>query len=145
MSKILVNEVQMAYQAEIIKLRERIEELEALLKQHRWILADEPPDNIDLDKKVQVLEHESEIPTIMTMAEVFFDEGSEAEYWKPIILPELSPESERRDMRRKKRKIGKCLRCRVRTTHTEQILPSGDANYKLVFFCLKCTKITPEG
>lgn len=57
-----------------------------------WIPADEPPENPDWDKKVLVLELEcdSEIPVIMTMAEVFLDEGSEAEYWKPIVLPKQS-------------------------------------------------------
>lgn len=66
----------------------KTKELEAKLKQHRWKPADEPPDNIGWDKKVQVLEYESSTPIVMTMAEVFLDEGSEVEYWKPIILPE---------------------------------------------------------
>ena len=57
-------------------------------KLHGWIPADEPPENMDWDEKVLVLEYESEIPIVMTMAEVFLNEGSEAEYWKPIILPE---------------------------------------------------------
>lgn len=54
----------------------------------RWIPADDPPDDIEWDKKVLVLEYDSKIPITMTMAEVFLDEGSEAEYWKPIILPD---------------------------------------------------------
>ena len=60
----------------------------AELDKYRWIPTDDPPDNIKWDKKVLVLEYESEIPITMTMAEIFLDEGSEAEYWKPIILPE---------------------------------------------------------
>lgn len=79
-------------QAENERLRtallERIDQLQAELEKHRWIPTDDPPDNIDWDKKVQVLECVSEIPVVMTMAEIFLDEGSEAEYWKPIILPE---------------------------------------------------------
>ncbi|KKN11673.1 hypothetical protein LCGC14_1024250 [marine sediment metagenome] len=58
------------------------------LKSHKaynpWIPTDEPPENIDWDKMVLVLEYESEIPVVMTMAEVFMNEGSEAEYWMPI-------------------------------------------------------------
>lgn len=64
------------------------EKLQAEIERLRWIPADEPPEKIDWDKKVLVLECDSKIPTTMTMAEVFLDEGSEAEYWRPIILPE---------------------------------------------------------
>ena len=63
-------------------------ENERLKEENRWIPADEPPKKIDdWDKKILVLECDSEIPITMTMAEVFLDEGSEAKYWKPIILP----------------------------------------------------------
>ena len=51
-------------------------------------------------------------------------------------------------MKRKKRKRGKCKRCSKRTTHTEQVILSNsidDDDYKLVFFCVKCTRETPEG
>ena len=71
------------YETATAALNSQIEELE----KHRWMPTDDPPDNIDWDKKVQVLECDSEIPIIMTMAEVFLNEGSDAEYWKPIILP----------------------------------------------------------
>ena len=83
----LANSVNDVVAATSRPLNQQIAKLKAELEKHRWIPTDEPPDNMDSGKKVQVLEYESEIPTIMTMAEVFLDEGSEAEYWKPIILP----------------------------------------------------------
>ena len=83
----LANSVNDVVAATSRPLNLQIAKLKAELEKHRWMPVDEPPDNMDSGKKVQVLEYESEIPTIMTMAEVFLDEGSEAEYWKPIILP----------------------------------------------------------
>jgi hypothetical protein len=62
-------------------------QLRAELDKHRWMLTDNPPDNIEWEKKVLALEYESEIPIIATMAEIFLDEYSEIEYWQPIILP----------------------------------------------------------
>ena len=62
-----------------------------------WILTDDPPNDIDWDKKVLALECESEIPRVMTMAEIFLDEDSEAEYWKPIVLPEQALSEEKQD------------------------------------------------
>ncbi len=50
----------------------------------RWIPTDDPPDNIKWEEKVLVLECDEKIPVIMTMAEIFLDEESEAEYWMPI-------------------------------------------------------------
>ncbi len=61
--------------------------LTALQEQTRWIPADEPPEDIDWDKKVWAIEDCSEIPTAMTMAEIFLDENSDVTHWKPIILP----------------------------------------------------------
>ncbi|MHC4397489.1 MAG: hypothetical protein ACYS1A_17750 [Planctomycetota bacterium] len=48
-------------------------------------------------------------------------------------------------MKRRKRKRGKCRRCNKITTHTEQIIESGSIDYELAFFCIQCTKETPEG
>lgn len=67
----------------------KIDSLQAQLDAQKWKLAENgPPDDVNWSEKVQVLECESEIPVIMTMAEVFLDEGSEAEYWRKIILPD---------------------------------------------------------
>ncbi|GAG98805.1 unnamed protein product, partial [marine sediment metagenome] len=60
---------------------DKIAQLEA---ENRWMPASDPPKEIDWDKKILVLECESEIPRIMTMAEAFLNECSEAEYYKFI-------------------------------------------------------------
>lgn len=54
----------------------------------RWIPADEPPNDIDWEQEVLALECDSTRPQIATMAEIFLDEGSDFEYWRPITLPE---------------------------------------------------------
>ncbi len=46
-------------------------------------------------------------------------------------------------MKRKKRKVGKCMLCFVRTTHTELVLTEGRVAFELKFLCLKCTHETP--
>lgn len=51
--------------------------------------------------------------------------------------------TEMNNLRRKKRKRGKCKRCGVITTHTEFIIYDGYIDYRLEFFCKKCTKETP--
>lgn len=69
--------------------KEELERLRAELDKHRWIPVENgPPDSIDWKQEVQVLECDSKIPMTMTMEEIFLDEGSDAEYWKPIILPD---------------------------------------------------------
>ena len=70
------------------KEADKVKLLQSKLDSLRWIPTDDSPlDDIDWDEKVHVLECESKVPIIMTMAGIFLDEGSEAEYWKPIILP----------------------------------------------------------
>jgi len=85
--KILLNSLE-ALESVLALAREQNEQIEGLKEKHRWIPADDPPSVIDWDKKVQALEYESKIPRIMTMAEIFLDEGSEVEYWRVIILPQ---------------------------------------------------------
>ncbi len=62
--------------------------LQAQLAKHRWLRTDDPPDITDWDEVVEALEYYAEIPSFMTMAEIFLDEDSDVEYWRPIILPE---------------------------------------------------------
>ena len=58
------------------------------LAKHRWLRTDDPPDITDWDEVVEALECYAEIPSFMTMAEIFLDEDSDVEYWRPITLPE---------------------------------------------------------
>ena len=72
----------------------RIKQLEAELGLHRWIPADEPPENLrdnptDAAWKTPyyTLDYDDTIPKVMTAGQIFLDEGSEVEFYKPIILP----------------------------------------------------------
>lgn len=64
-----------------------------------WILAEDTPDNLKKPPIAEsawqisyyALEYDAEIPKIMTAAEIWLDEGSEVEYYKPIVLPKEKP------------------------------------------------------
>ncbi|KKN77609.1 hypothetical protein LCGC14_0358840 [marine sediment metagenome] len=66
------------------------------LAAHRWIpvskmpenfMQPHPPQDCELTEKYHALKYEAKIPEIATAAQIWFDEGSEYEYWKPITLP----------------------------------------------------------
>ena len=69
-----------------------------LREENRWIPADEPPkevmvspDKADWKIYFYVLKYDAKVPEIMTAEQIWMDEGSEVEYYKPIILPEQTP------------------------------------------------------
>ena len=72
----------------------QIYKLQAELDKHRWIPADETPDSLrespapsEWKVSYYVLEYGALVPSIMTAEQIWLDEGSEVEYYKPIILP----------------------------------------------------------
>ncbi len=71
-------------------LTQRNAELEEKL---RWIPADDPPKMPPWEKYYYALEYESYIPKVMTAAEIWLDEGSEVEFYKPITLPKAAAEA----------------------------------------------------
>lgn len=71
--------------------------LEAELAKYRWIpvnkmpesfMQPHPPQDCELIEKYYALKYEAKIPEILSAADIWFDEGSEVEYWMPIILLE---------------------------------------------------------
>ena len=66
-----------------------------LLGQTRWIPADEPPaifaeapiPKEEWETHYWTLEYEAKIPKVMSAGQIWLDEGSEVEYYKPIVLP----------------------------------------------------------
>ena len=71
------------------------------LDKHRWIPADEPPENLrnnptETEWKTwyETLDYEDKIPKFMQAEQIWLNESSEVEYYRPIILPEQALESE---------------------------------------------------
>ncbi len=62
--------------------------LDAEQEKNRWRLTEDITDEeMDWDLEVEALEEGDKVPRIMTMAEIFLDEGSEIKWWRPTTLP----------------------------------------------------------
>ena len=77
-------------------IQQEREKLRTQLDRLRWIKVSQmpenfmqphPPQDCELVENYYALKYEAEIPEIATAAQIWFDEGSEYEYWKPITLP----------------------------------------------------------
>ncbi len=59
-------------------------QLQAELAKHRWIPADNPPENIDWEEYYLVLEESGTKPMVMQAQQIWLDEGSEIAWYMPI-------------------------------------------------------------